>query len=98
MNAPEQPQHFMYFPGDYRWSAEMLVVIGTAQYGGADFTEADRIARTLRDRVGDDEASFRASCEAAELLRGRAQAASRSRAEGGIELSALVLLKRAGNA
>ena len=75
MNAPESPQHFMYFPGDYRWSAEMLVVIGTAQYGGADFTEADRIARTLRDRVGDDEAWFRAWCKGAELLRDRAQSA-----------------------
>ena len=75
MNAPELPKHFTYFPGDYRWSAEMLVVIGTAQYGGADFSEADRIARTLLDRVGDDDAWFRAWCKGAELLRARAQSA-----------------------
>jgi hypothetical protein len=53
----------------------MLVVIGTAQYGGADFSEADRIARTLLDRVGDDDAWFRAWCKGAELLRARAQSA-----------------------
>jgi esterase/lipase len=75
MNAPDSPKHFMYFPGDYRWSAEMLVVIGTAQYGGADFTEADRIARTLRASVGDDDAWFRAWRSGAELNRGRAHAA-----------------------
>jgi len=73
--AASSPKHFMYFPGDYRWSAEMLVVLGTAPFGGADFSEADRIARGLRECVGDDDAWFRAWCKGADLLRSRAEAA-----------------------
>ncbi|HYC44405.1 MAG TPA: alpha/beta hydrolase [Burkholderiales bacterium] len=68
-------RHFMYYPGNYRWSAEMLVVFSTIPYGGAEFSEADRIGRTLRERVGDDDAWFRAWCDGAELLRGRARTA-----------------------
>ena len=76
MNAPaEKANHFMYYPGNYRWSAEMLVVLSTAPYGGADFAEADRVGRQLRDRVGDDDAWFKAWCEEASLLLGRAHAA-----------------------
>ncbi|HZN22987.1 MAG TPA: alpha/beta hydrolase [Burkholderiales bacterium] len=85
MNAPvEKANHFMYYPGNYRWSAEMLVVLGTSPYGGADFAEADRVGRQLRDKVGDDDAWFRAWCKEADLLRGRAQAAE----AGGHELTA----------
>ena len=76
MNAPvEKAHHFMYYPGNYRWSAEMLVVVSTAPYGGADFAEADRVGRQLRDCVGDDDAWFKAWCTEADLLRTRARAA-----------------------
>jgi hypothetical protein len=51
--AGAAPKHFMYYPGNYRWSAEMLVVFSTIPYGGAEFSEADRIARRLLSRVGD---------------------------------------------
>src|SRR5262245_21062442 len=77
MNAPESPapKHFTYYPGNYRWSAEMMGILGTAPYGGADISEVDRIGRGLRDRVGDDEAWFATWCEGADLLRSRAAAA-----------------------
>ncbi len=75
MNAPAgaAPKHFTYYPGDYRWSAEMMVILSTAPYGGAELSEVDRIGRSLRDRVGDDEAWFEAWREGGDLLRARAE-------------------------
>jgi dienelactone hydrolase len=75
VNAPAValPNHFVYYPGNYRWSAEMMVILSTAPYGGAELSEVDRIGRSLRDRVGDDEAWFKAWCEGAELLQRRAE-------------------------
>ncbi len=74
MNTPAAaaPKHFVYYPGDYRWSAEMMVILSTAPYGGAELSEVDRIGRSLRDRIGDDEAWFEAWCGGADLLRQRA--------------------------
>jgi dipeptidyl aminopeptidase/acylaminoacyl peptidase len=75
MNAPDKavaPKHFTYYPGNYRWSAEMMAVLSAAPYGGADLSEVDRMGRSLRDKVGDDEAWFEVWCEGAELLRARA--------------------------
>jgi dienelactone hydrolase len=73
VNAPAEAKHFTYYPGNYRWSAEMMVILSTAPYGGAELSEVDRIGRGLRDRVGDDEAWFEAWCEGADLLRKRAE-------------------------
>lgn len=74
MNAPaEAAKHFTYYPGNYRWSAEMMAVLGTAPYGGADISEVDRMGRRLRERVGDDDAWFDVWCEGADLLRARAE-------------------------
>jgi dienelactone hydrolase len=86
MSSPAQStgKHFTYYPGNYRWSAEMMVILGTAPYGGAELAEVDRIGRSLRDRVGDDEAWFEAWREGAELLRARAE----DRERGGYPLTA----------
>ena len=65
----------MYYPENYRWSAEMLVILSTAPYGGADLSEVDHNGRKLRDKVGDDEAWFEAWRESGDLLRTRAAAA-----------------------
>jgi len=73
--SAKAPNHFTYYPGNYRWSAEMLVILSTAPYGGAEISEVDRIGRSLRDKVGDDEAWFQAWRSGADLLRGRAVAA-----------------------
>lgn len=74
MTAPATaaPKHFTYFPGNYRWSAEMMVILSTAPYGGAELSEVDRIGRSLREHVGSDEAWFEAWCEGADILRRRA--------------------------
>ncbi len=80
MNAPEvrSDSHFQYFPGNYRWSAEMLVVLSTAPYGGAEVSEVMRTGAKLRDKVGDDEAWFDEWVAAADLRMSTAQAAEAS--------------------
>ena len=83
MNAAtgNPPNYFMYYPDNYRWSAEMLVILSTAPYGGADLSEVDHNGRKLRDTVGDDAAWFEAWRESGELLRARAaQAEARKHA------------------
>jgi hypothetical protein len=77
--AAEQPNYFMYFPTHYRWSAEMLAMLSTAPYGGADISEVDRIGRQLRSCVGDDDAWFNAWTAGGDLLRRRAAAAEDAR-------------------
>lgn len=72
MTVTKTPSYFMYFPGNYRWSAEMLAILSTAPYGGAEISEVDRIGRKLRDHVGDDAAWFDAWREGGDLLRARA--------------------------
>jgi dienelactone hydrolase len=81
VNAPEarSPAHFQYFPDHYRWSAEMLVVLSTAPFGGAEISEVDRIGRALRDKVGDDEAWFDEWVKGADL---RLHAAQTAEAKG----------------
>src|SRR5688572_2423533 len=77
MNAPEtrSDAHFQYFPGNYRWSAEMLVVLSTAPFGGAEVSEVLRIGSRLRDKVGDDDAWFDGWVKGADLRMQTAQAA-----------------------
>ncbi len=74
----KDPAHFTYFPDHYRWSAEMLAILGTAPYGGADLSEAHRIGRSLRSCVGDDEAWFKAWTAGGDRLRERARQAERA--------------------
>ncbi len=77
--ASEQPNYFMYFPTQYRWSAEMLAMLSTAPYGGADISEIDRIGRQLKSHVGDDDAWFKAWTAGGDLMRSRAAAAEDAR-------------------
>ena len=67
------PNYFMYFPDNYRWSAEMMALLSTASYGGPDIAEIDRAGRKLRAHVGDDEAWFRVMRGEGEVLDRRAQ-------------------------
>ena len=76
--AASEPAHFTYFPGNYRWSAEMLAILGTAPYGGAELSEAHRVGRELRAHVGDDEAWFLAWTQGGDRLRERAQKSERA--------------------
>jgi dienelactone hydrolase len=46
------------FPDDYRWSYNVMIVLATARYGGAEMGEVDRVVKRLREHVGDDEQWF----------------------------------------
>jgi fermentation-respiration switch protein FrsA (DUF1100 family) len=76
--ATEQPNYFMYFPTHYRWSAEILAMLSTAPYGGADISEVDRVGRQLRECVGDDEQWFRAWSASGRQMQERAAAAEQT--------------------
>ncbi len=65
---------FMYFPGQYRWSAALDLVLGSAPYGGAELGEVDAVARRLAAKVGDDDAWFAAWAEMGDELRQGADA------------------------
>lgn len=70
-----EANYYMYFPDNYRWSAEVLAMISTAPYGGMEIAEVDRAGRRLRGRVGDDAAWFDVLTEGGDILRARAEAA-----------------------
>ena len=65
--AKKEPPHFVYFPGNYRWSAAILSMLSSAAWGGADVSEVDRIGRLLKSaKVEDDEAWFHACVKVAD--------------------------------
>ena len=65
--------YFMYFPGNYRWSAAMLGMLSTAGWGGSDINEVDKIGRLLKGaRIGDDDAWFDACLKVADEVRAHA--------------------------
>jgi dienelactone hydrolase len=67
------PKYFMYFPGNYRWSAAFVNMLGTAPFGGVDMSELHQIGRMLEGKSGDDdEAWFTACAHVADVVRGRA--------------------------
>jgi dienelactone hydrolase len=49
---------FTYFPDNYRWSAGLIIALGTAPWGSSDLGEVDRVGKRLKGKVGDDEAWF----------------------------------------
>jgi dienelactone hydrolase len=68
------PKYFMYFPGNYRWSAAFVNMLGTAPFGGADMSELHRIGRMLEGKSGeDDEAWFAACVKVADVVRQQAE-------------------------
>jgi dipeptidyl aminopeptidase/acylaminoacyl peptidase len=89
--AARAPNYFMYFPDNYRWSAEMLAILSTAPYGGAEIAEVDRAGRKLRGRVGDDEAWFEVLRDGGDVLYHR----SRRDEERGRKLTAAATYLRA---
>ena len=67
----EIPKYFMYFPGNYRWSAAFVNMLGRASYGGADISELHKIGRLLAGKgAEDDEAWFDACLTVADEVRG----------------------------
>jgi len=74
MADKKEPTYFMYFPGNYRWSAAFINMIGSIAYGGAEIGELHRIGRMLKDKgPEDDEAWFRACVKVADGVRAYAE-------------------------
>ena len=46
--SKKDPQYFMYFPGNYRWSSAFINMLSSAPYGGCEIGELDRIGRRLK--------------------------------------------------
>ena len=68
----EKATWFAYFPGDYRWSFNMLIAFAMIRTGGAEMGEIDQVGRRLADCVGDDDRWFHEWIE-----NGRSRAGSR---------------------
>ena len=67
-------KYFMYFPGNYRWSAAFVNMLGRASYGGTDISELHKAGRMLQGkRADDDEAWFDAFRAIADEVRGHAE-------------------------
>ena len=74
------PKYFMYFPGNYRWSAAFVNMLGRGAYGGADISELHKIGRLLDGKgAEDDDSWFHACVKVADEVRGHAE---RFQAEG----------------
>ena len=58
MESNKPGNWFTYFPDNYRWSAGLIIALGTAPWGSSDLGEVDRVGKRLKDRIGDDEAWF----------------------------------------
>src|SRR5688572_6058710 len=73
---PEQkdPAYFMYFPGNYRWSAGFINMLSSAPYGGSEIAELHKIGRMLKGKApDDDDAWFDACVKVADGVRGYAR-------------------------
>jgi dienelactone hydrolase len=74
MAEQREPSYFMYFPGNYRWSAAFINMLGSAPYGGAEIGELYKIGRLLKDKApDDDEAWFDACVQVADRVRAYAE-------------------------
>jgi dienelactone hydrolase len=55
--------YFMYFPGNYRWSAAFINMLGSAPYGGSDIGELHKIGRLLQGKGAEDDEAWFDACE-----------------------------------
>lgn len=74
MAQSKDPSYFMYFPGNYRWSAAFINMLGSIAYGGAEIGELYKIGRMLKDKEPEDDAAwFEACVKVAEGVRAYAE-------------------------
>ena len=74
MAEKKDPAYFMYFPGNYRWSAAFINMLGSVAYGGAEIGELHRIGGMLKGKAADDDAAwFDACAKVADGVRGYAE-------------------------
>ena len=62
MSEKKDPPYFMYFPGNYRWSAAFINMMGSATYGGSDIGELHKIGTLLKGAAPDDDAAWFDAC------------------------------------
>ena len=94
MAEKKESAYFMYFPGNYRWSAAFINMIGSIAYGGAEMAELHKIGRMLKDKSPeDDEAWFSACLKVADGVRAYAEKFEK----GGHRVSAASAYLRACN-
>ncbi len=62
MAENRDPAYFMYFPGNYRWSAAFINMIGCIAYGGAEIGELHKIGRMLKDKGPEDDGAWFDAC------------------------------------
>ena len=80
----KMPKYFMYFPGNYRWSAAFVTMLGRGAYGAAEIGELHKIGRLLEGKApDDDEAWFNACVRVADEVRGHAERFRASPREAG---------------
>jgi len=92
MATPGKPSpYFMYFPDDYRWSAAVINMLGSATFGSADVGEIHQIGRRVQGKVGEDAAWFDACIEVGERVKAFAEA----REASGHHVSAASAYRRA---
>lgn len=67
MAEKKDPPYFMYFPGNYRWSAAFINMLSAGPYGGSEIGELHKIGTKLKGKsADDDEAWFHAVTEVAD--------------------------------
>lgn len=70
----DAPRYFMYFPGNYRWSAAFINMLGRTPYGGTDISELHKAGRRLQGKAAsDDDAWFEAFRDLGDEVRARGQ-------------------------
>jgi dienelactone hydrolase len=89
--AGKQSPYFMYFPDDYRWSAAVINMLGSATFGSADVGEIHQIGRLVDGKVGDDGAWF----DACVAVGDRVSAFAQERESGSHRISAANAYRRA---
>ncbi len=72
--AQKDPPYFMYFPGNYRWSAAFINMLSAAPYGGSEIGELHKIGTLLKGKAAEDDAAwFNACVKVADGVRAHAE-------------------------
>ncbi len=59
----KEPPYFMYFPGNYRWSAGFINMLGSGAFGGSDIGELHKIGALLKDKDPEDDDAWFYACQ-----------------------------------
>ena len=92
--AKKDPQYFMYFPGNYRWSSAFINMLGSAPYGGSEIGELDRIGRLLKGKAPEDDQAWFDACN---TVADTVTAFANERSQSGHRYSAAAAYLRAAN-